>query len=1198
MKWFCLFLLPVLLFAKPKQPTVVSGTAAMQDRGAVMEVKTSDRAIIHWKEFSIGSGETTRFVQPNSHSAVLNRVAQNISQIDGLLQGNGKIYLLNPNGILIGPHGRIEAESFIGSTLYLNSEDFQKNKDLLFKGTSQAKIVNLGTIDAIGGDVFLLAKGIVNQGSVLGQDGVVGIAAGSEILLKPSGMQRLFIAPAIGEKEDGGIENQGRIEATKAELRADGNAFRFAINQSGVIEATGTREENGSVFLVAEKGTSVNSGTIIARGGKVHILGNQVGMNNRAVVDVSSDFGGGEVLIGGDFQGKNPDIPNAKMSVVMEEAQIFADATGNGDGGKIIVWSDDIAVMKGKLFARGGSKGGDGGFVEVSGLGSLHYEGHTNTLAPAGKMGDLLLDPSTITIANIAANINITFTAATGVYTATAATAQLDTTGSMNALFDELGSAATNITVTTTSGFAGGGDVIFNDGGSWNSANSLTVMADRDIILNLGAGIVSNGTGSITFTVKRDIVLNDDLVSNSTGSINLTAARDLIFQGLSSSLSATNSSIDLTAGRDMEFVATGTNIFLADRITMTAGNDITIGIQGSPTGVAQIRPLSQDFTVTAGGNLSIFGSNTAGFIKRIDLPPAIGPSLTAQFVIGGNLVLEGGSQLDNVAVIGGIAQPSTANMFFTVGGNVVLTGGSGTASYAQVGFISDTSPVVGGITFNAVGGSVTVTSGSGTNSYAQIGHANGGSGTIDATGNIVLNNVQGNITLQANTSTAMIGDGNLFTAGGDTYTGKITVEAEGDIKILASNAAPAAIGFLLGGAAPSTVTSEGISIAARNLDLIGQNEIAFVGHTPRYDMAANIVSIASIDVVTTETTRLQGVNLGPAGSALIGQGSNAPTRLSVRAGDISLSTGFFEAAGPIILSARGTISSTGLGGVISTGSLDARAGGNILLSETSSFFVQENIFLSAGQNISLSSMSTILTSQNLTAEAGGSFLVNNSSVITGTANITAGRNIEFSNANVEALNDFLALAGDDFLIQNGTEIVSMNGSVILVADNNNPDSPEIGDAEFILDATSTIDSATLLRIYTASRSLNTILGLLNGLIFTPGPSFIDSATEQWDSYFPKDFGGVPFTIFYKDGLPKNVFNDIGRVISEMFQDLKIYDRLLFRPKCFLLGYDKACYDQLFLPKGMISSFDLYGDRATEILQQYYRNYHTLWVESF
>lgn len=263
MKSLWVLLLPSLLFAKPKGGEVAYGTASCKSIDSTLQIQTSHKAIIQWDEFSIAKGETTRFIQPGRDSAVLNRILGGVSQIDGLLQANGRVYLVNPQGIVIGKDGCINAAGFIASTLDLDNDHFFKNQELLFKGNSDGKIVNFGKVEALGGDVFLFGKSVINQGSLVAKDGIVGIGAGEEILLMPSGSQRLFISlKKDSEKSDGGIENRGMIEATQAELRADGNIYRFAINQSGVIEATAMEEREGRMFLVANKGTTLHTGSI------------------------------------------------------------------------------------------------------------------------------------------------------------------------------------------------------------------------------------------------------------------------------------------------------------------------------------------------------------------------------------------------------------------------------------------------------------------------------------------------------------------------------------------------------------------------------------------------------------------------------------------------------------------------------------------------------------------------------------------------------------------------------------------------------------------------------------------------------------------------------------------------------------------------------------------------------------------------
>ena len=134
-----------------------------------------------------------------------------------------------------------------------------------------------------------------------------------------------------------------------------------------------------------------------ATGGSVSILGEHVALTD-AVVDASGDAGGGSVLVGGDFQGGNPDVQNAQRTFVAADAEIRADAVTRGDGGKVIVWADGDTRFDGSISARGGAQGGNGGFAEVSGKEQLTFTGQVDLTAPAGQRGTLLLDPKNITI--------------------------------------------------------------------------------------------------------------------------------------------------------------------------------------------------------------------------------------------------------------------------------------------------------------------------------------------------------------------------------------------------------------------------------------------------------------------------------------------------------------------------------------------------------------------------------------------------------------------------------------------------------------------------------------------------------------------------------------------------------------------------------------------------------------------------------
>lgn len=281
-------------------PQVVAGAASFRQNGNVRTIEQqTGAAVINWQDFGIRAGDITRFVQPGVNSAVLNRVlGANPSLIQGQLQANGQVYLINPNGIVVGPQGRIDVGAFFASTLNVSNDEFLRGGNLLFRGDSKAGIQNLGTINAKDGDVMLIAYTVKNAGTVSAPNGVAGAAAGSEVLLTQTGDQRLVVKSSVSaEKLATGVENSGVMDAARAELKAAGGLYQLAINQAGLVRATGVTEQNGRVLLTADAGTVRVSGEVSAR---------------------NANGSGGEILVGGDYQGKNSAVPNATTTVVTE----------------------------------------------------------------------------------------------------------------------------------------------------------------------------------------------------------------------------------------------------------------------------------------------------------------------------------------------------------------------------------------------------------------------------------------------------------------------------------------------------------------------------------------------------------------------------------------------------------------------------------------------------------------------------------------------------------------------------------------------------------------------------------------------------------------------------------------------------------------------------------------------------------------
>ena len=411
--------------ANPINPTVISGAATFAASGKNLTVTNTPGAIINWQGFSVGKDEVARFIQQNAQSAVLNRVvSQQQSAILGQLLSNGRVYLINPNGITVGAGARIDTAGFVASSLALSSNDALAGKFKLQDTGNSGKVINNGTITTpSGGFVYLVAPNAENKGIITSPKGQIILAAGKTAELVDSQSPDLRVQLTAPENTAinvgkmvaeagsigifaGAIKQSGLISANSATVDAQGHVVLRA-KKDIVLDAGSRTEANGlrggGVTVQAEGGTLLASGVVEAKGagglgGTVQLLGKQVGLIDDARVDASGDRGGGTVLVGGDRHGENPAVQNGQRTYLGPAVTVKADAVDAGDGGKVIVWSDDTTRFDGSITARGGAHGGDGGFAEVSGKKALVYRGNADLSAPNGDFGTLLLDPRDITI--------------------------------------------------------------------------------------------------------------------------------------------------------------------------------------------------------------------------------------------------------------------------------------------------------------------------------------------------------------------------------------------------------------------------------------------------------------------------------------------------------------------------------------------------------------------------------------------------------------------------------------------------------------------------------------------------------------------------------------------------------------------------------------------------------------------------------
>ncbi|CAB3702271.1 two-partner secretion domain-containing protein [Trinickia soli] len=260
----------------------IAGSGSIATSGPTLTVnQSSSRGVVDWTSFSIASGNHVVF--DNGAGATLNRVTgTSASTLLGTLSATGSVYLINPQGVVIGSSGVISTGGrFVGSTLDTSNAAFMQGAALTFAGNSNARIVNFGKIGSSGGDVVLIARNeVANMGSISAPKGTAELAAGQQILLQDSasGKQVFVLAGSRGT-----VFDTGAISAAQINLQAaDGNVFALAGAHSPV-RATGTATRDGHVWLVADRGNVVVGGPLVAsdvggKGGTVDTTANALSL--------------------------------------------------------------------------------------------------------------------------------------------------------------------------------------------------------------------------------------------------------------------------------------------------------------------------------------------------------------------------------------------------------------------------------------------------------------------------------------------------------------------------------------------------------------------------------------------------------------------------------------------------------------------------------------------------------------------------------------------------------------------------------------------------------------------------------------------------------------------------------------------------------------------------------------------------------
>ncbi|SMN11052.1 Alkaline phosphatase [uncultured Candidatus Thioglobus sp.] len=1009
----CFALHPPVALAAPEGGQVVAGQGSITkptEQSTVIQQR-SEKLAIDWRSFNVDADELVQFKQPSSKASALNRIHdQNPSQIFGGIEANGKVILVNPNGIFFSPTATVNTNGLIASGLDIDTNNFI-NEQYEFNANGEAKgvVVNQGVLKAAtGGSVTLIGEAVQNAGVILAEVGQVNLVAGKQVVVDfdGDGLMQFAITKEVVENSqslDATVHNTGDIIAEGGSVLLTGKAskdiFNNVVNNEGLIRAGRIENKGGSIQLIAG-GTSnslLNTGVLDARGyrgdggsvtlqatgdvvtsnvvdvsatkvasiinvqgnqatleeptdvqqhgdstsvasvrsvapdsiigdggtihieshsttlvtedatvsarsdtgkgGNIHILGKKVGLFDQTVVDASGENGGGRILVGGDFQGQNTDIQNAKYTYVSDDVSIKVNAKTSQDGGEVIIWSDEVTRFYGEVSATGGIEGGDGGFTEISGKRKLDYQGTVDLNAVRGQAGEVLFDPQNITFASIA---------------------DMATTGFVPVVADQTQAFTDDAGVDSVFNIDGTGVLIgVNDGAT------ITFQATSDITIQ-DAFNLNTATGAsnvaIVLQAGNNINVNALLTLDGSGSAMLTAndtSVDSTPTGMGSIIFGTDGAINSENGAiSLAVMSGGGNISGATIITETG--DITLAS-------ANLLAINDDITTTL-GVVSLTGTGITQFASStVD---AGSGRLTLDGNDGAITTLSGTLRTSNTGTAAlRIFDMQTVSLgtIEVSAGTLVLGGGGG---WQVAGAVTQTGAITAATLTGNAGGTVTLD-----NAGNQIGNL----GAFTSVGGFTLVDGGGGLTVTG-VVTDTTGDISLTTTGGALAISEVINNA-GQVLTLSGVGVMQTAGMIQAMGMSVDGGTGSIALAQANND--------FTGDVTLMSMGDNINIVDMNDLTLTGLTL--GANTGiravatggtlslPAGIGIsTGTGSielrssnvlTTPGALRTTTGDITLASANSLTIDDDITTISGNVNLTGIGITQSVGStVDAGSG--------------------------------------------------------------------------------------------------------------------------------------------------------------------------------------------------------------------------------------------------------------------------------
>jgi len=533
------------LQALPISGTVAAGAANISSStGSMIISQSTPNAIINWQSFNIGQNEAVHFLQPNSSSISLNRVlSSDPSSILGQLSANGKIFLVNPNGILFGESAQVNVGGLVASTLNISDANLMAGI-YQFTGTNSGNVVNQGGIrtNTDGGYVAMLGANVMNSGIISAKLGMVVLAAGTAITLDVAGDGLLNVTVNQGEV-NALIQNGGLIQADGGQVllttQAAGNLLHSVVNNSGIIEAQTLSNHSGTIRLLADMQTGIvnlggslnaQGGALSGDGGFIETSGSHVSIANGTIINTLAPHGKIGLW--------QLDPLNYTIAIIGGDETPASVATSLISSNRLITATNDITVSDPVSLVTA----------------------QTLTLN-AGH--DVLINAPVTTVP---AGAGLVLTAGNNVNVAAPLT---------------LTAAGSSLTINAGNDVLSSAPIL-----ALAAASSITIIAGVDALLG---GIVTGTAANTTLNINavRDVTVTGAVTAVAANSlINMTAGRDVTSNGALLATAA-GTVIHLSAGRNMNVnaaiaaSAAGSSISLISGLNGTGpgatGGTVTVG---------------------------------------------------------------------------------------------------------------------------------------------------------------------------------------------------------------------------------------------------------------------------------------------------------------------------------------------------------------------------------------------------------------------------------------------------------------------------------------------------------------------------------------------------------------------------------------------------------------------------------------------